>query len=413
MTIRRMFLALLLGSFFPPAAQPAGLIRLQPCAAATTEGTDYRAAAVKFPSAGAGSEDRFFSASDGGAFDSCLSGQFRLLAIGGGEVQAAEEKSALSVEPKPGFTVRINGTVRAKFEYQPELGEARFEVRNARFGLSGSVTPVVDYKAEIDLSDEGSIRMLDAYVRLHMLRRKLRFTIGQMRVPFTIDAHRSPHEQYFANRSFIAKQAGNVRDVGATIGWSFGKKIPFVIEGGVFNGSGLTGQKDFWTGRFNYSVKGQALFAERVNLSLSFQKARPEAVDIRMYDAGIFYDDGRWHAEAEYLRKNYAGNAFRGVNAVDAFICRDFPVKRMLSRISVLLRYDYLSDHSDGTFGSDGMLCADDPARHRITGGLTFGLGLPFRADIRLNYEAYFYRESAVPAVSEQDKLVVEFMARF
>ena len=32
---------------------------------------------------------------------------------------------------------------------------------------------------------------------------------------FTIDAHRSPHLQYFANRSFIAKQVGNVRDVGA------------------------------------------------------------------------------------------------------------------------------------------------------------------------------------------------------
>ncbi len=45
-----------------------------------------------------------------------------------------------------------------------------------------------------------------------------------MRVPFTIDAHRSPHLQYFANRSFIAKQVGNVRDVGAVIGWKFGKR---------------------------------------------------------------------------------------------------------------------------------------------------------------------------------------------
>ncbi len=321
--------------------------------------------------------------------------------------------SAAGQPSRPDFSVRINGTVRAKFEYQPQIGKGRFEVRNARFSLSGAVTPVVDYKAEIDLSDEGSIRMLDAYVRLNMLRRQLRFTIGQMRVPFTIDAHRSPHEQYFANRSFIAKQAGNVRDVGATLGWSFGEEVPVVIEGGVFNGSGLTGQKDFWTGRFNYSVKGQALFAEKVNLTLSFQKSRPEEVDIFMYDAGIFFDDGRWHAEAEYLRKNYAGNAFRGVDAVDAFVCRDFPLKRVLNRISVLVRYDYLSDHSDGTFGSEGVLFANDPARHRLTGGLTFGLGLPFRADIRLNYEVYFYRKSVVPALSEQDKLVVEFMARF
>ncbi len=48
-----------------------------------------------------------------------------------------------------------------------------------------------------------------------------------------------------------------------------------------------------------------------------------------------------------------------------------------------------------------------------LTGGLTFSLGLPFTADIRLNYEAYFYRESVRPALSEQDKLVVELMCRF
>lgn len=376
-----------------------------PCPSSDASGAEDVAEAVEY-SVSAGGRVGADSLPAGGRLPSEVFGK----SAGQGGVKRPD---ALSAGPESAFSVRINGTVRAKFEYQPDIDKGRFEVRNARFGLSGSVTPVVDYKAEIDLSDEGSIRMLDAYVRLDMLRSRLRFTIGQMRVPFTIDAHRSPHEQYFANRSFIAKQAGNVRDVGATLGWSFGGEIPVVIEGGLFNGSGLTEQKDFWTGRFNYSIKGQAWFAERVNLTLGFQKVRPEAVDVCMYDAGVFYDDGRWHVEAEYLRKNYAGGAFPGVNAVDAFVCRDFPVKRILNRISVLLRYDYLSDHSDGTFGSDGVLHADDPARHRITGGLTFGLGLPFRADIRLNYEAYFYRASAVPAVSEQDKLVVEFMVRF
>lgn len=313
----------------------------------------------------------------------------------------------------PAFTVRLSGTVRAKFEYQSDIGKGRFEVRNARFSLTGNVTPTVNYKAEIDLSDEGSIKMLDAYMRLNMLRKSLQFTIGQMRVPFTIDAHRSPHEQYFANRSFIAKQAGNVRDVGATLGWSFGREIPVVLEGGIFNGSGLTNQKDFWTGTFNYSAKAQATFARRVNLTLSFQKTHPDIVNILMYDAGAYYEDERWHIEAEYLRKNYAQDAFRGVNVVDAFICRDFRMKRILTKISALARYDYMSDHSNGVAGSDGSLFANDAARHRVTGGFTFSLGLPFTADIRLNYEAYFYRKTVVPALSEQDKLVVEFMCRF
>jgi hypothetical protein len=70
-----------------------------------------------------------------------------------------------------------------------------------------NVHPIVAFKAEIDLSDEGSIKMLDAYARVFPVK-DLNFTNGQMRVPFTIDAHRSPHQQYFANRSFIAKQVG-------------------------------------------------------------------------------------------------------------------------------------------------------------------------------------------------------------
>lgn len=323
--------------------------------------------------------------------------------------------AAAPVRKEPLFTVRLHGTVRGKYEYQPDLGKNRFEVRNARFSVSGSVTPWVDYKAEIDLSDEGSIKMLDAYARLHMLRRKVRFTIGQMRVPFTIDAHRSPHEQYFANRSFIAKQAGNVRDVGATLGWTFGKRIPVTLEGGLFNGSGLTDQKDYWTRSFNYSAKAQVKFADRVNLSLSIQKTHPDVVDIRMYDVGAYYENPLWHVEAEYLRKNYAEGAFAGVNVVDAFVCRNLPTPRLraLKQISILARYDYMSDHSTGVADASGQLVADDPERHRVTGGLTFSLGLPFQADIRINYEAYFYRATATPALSEQDKFVAEFMVRF
>lgn len=339
--------------------------------------------------------------------DSCRSAQ---------TLASARPDGIRSRASEPVFTVQLHGTVRAKFEYQPDLGQSRFQVRNARFSVSGSVTRVVDYKAEIDLSDEGAIKMLDAYGRLNLLDRRLRVTIGQMRVPFTIDAHRSPHQQYFANRSFIAKQAGNVRDVGATLGWTFGREVPVTLEGGLFNGSGLTDQKDFWTRSFNYSAKAQIKFADRVNLALSIQKTHPDIVDIHMYDVGAYYENPLWHIEAEYLRKNYAKDAFEGVNVVDAFICRNLPLRncRGLRQISILARYDYMSDHSTGIADpTTGRLVLDDPERHRVTGGVTLSLGLPFRADLRLNYEAYFYRRTATPALSEQDKVVAEFMIRF
>ncbi len=319
------------------------------------------------------------------------------------------------IEALPDFTVHVHGTVRGKFEWQPSEDDARFEVRNARFSLSGNVTKLVAYKAEIDLSDEGSIKMLDAYGRIGKME-GLAFTIGQFRVPFTIDAHRSPHQQYFANRSFLAKQVGNVRDVGASLRWKFGEKVPIILEGGIFNGSGLTGQKNFWTDDFNCSAKAQFQFG-KVNLTTSYQKTHPDICDIRMVQIGTFYEDKNWHAELEYLLKTYEDDAFDNVNTFDIFLCRNIWTKRakVFQKISPLARWDYMSDHSDGKADDEGKLKINDYERHRITAGLTFSFGAPFKADVRLNYEAYIYPHDgeSKTGVSDHNKLVCELMVRF
>lgn len=334
----------------------------------------------------------------------------------------------------PAVTVDLTGTVRAKFEYQPTEGNARFDVRTARFGVGGNIYSHFLYKMEIDLSDEGRMRMVDAYVGAKIWK-GLGFSIGYMRVPFSIDAHRSPHLQLFANRSFIAKQTGNVRDVGATLGWKFGTKIPVNVQLGMFNGSGLAeGLQSYWTDTFNYSAKVQAGFVPGLNFVASWMTTLPrqtvsgaEDVQIHLYDIGITYQTGRWIVEGEYLRKEYGG-AFDGVNAVDAFVGYGLPIHNSAFRkISFLGRYDYLDDHSNGIAvaganpgaipGAPGNLPAlavNDPGRHRATAGVTFSLGLPFEADIRLNYEKYFYTSpDAVPGASDHDKIVVELMAHF
>ncbi len=310
------------------------------------------------------------------------------------------------------YIPEIHGTIRAKYEYQPQMEASRFEVRNARVSLTGNVLPVVAYKAEIDLSDEGSIRMLDAYTRIFPLP-DLNFTIGQMRVPFTIDAHRSPHQQYFANRSFIAKQVGNVRDVGATLGYRLKEGFPFVVEGGLFNGSGLTNQK-VWQKTLNYSLKTQFFFTPQMNLTLGVQKVKPAEVRIHMYDVGMYYNVAGFHIEGEYLYKHYQDGAFQNVHAVNSFVNYDLKLPRIFNQMSFLVRYDMMTDHSSGNAdAASGKLKVDDYKRHRLTGGLTFSLGKAFAADIRLNYEKYFYRSGAVPKEAEQDKLVIEFMTRF
>lgn len=307
----------------------------------------------------------------------------------------------------------FHGTIRAKYEYEPTINKGRFEIRNARLSVEGKIIPIVRYKAEIDLSDEGSIKMLDAYIRLQP-KERLKFTFGQMRVPFSIDAHRSPHLQYFANRSFIAKQVGNVRDVGVAASWTFGARTPITLEGGVFNGSGLTNFKNFWTADYNFSLKSQICLWRQFNIVLSCQKAKASDVNTYMYDGGIYWENSSWHIEAEYLRKHYANDAFRPVNAVDAFAAYRLPLKRNKMALSFLGRYDYMSDHSKGSKDENGILLVDDPERHRLTGGMTLSLGKgALQADIRLNYEQYFYNKGVEPSISEQNKIVLEFVAHF
>lgn len=327
----------------------------------------------------------------------------------------AQEKDEKSFANTP----KIGGTIRSKYEYQTEEGEGRFEVRTARVNVTGQITPQVSYKAEIDLCDEGKIKMLDAYTRIKPWS-TLQLTIGQERVPFTIDAHRSPHQQYFANRSFIAKQVGNVRDVGAEIGYTWNVGFPIIVNAGIFNGSGLTDQKDYWTKGVNYSAKAQLIFPN-VNLVLSTQKTKPSDVTVTMYDGGLTFHRGGFIAEAEYLYKHYSRNAFRDVHAFDGFVCYDLPIrnpKSIIQKVSPLARYDFMSDHSDGTryggsYTEPGALKINDYKRHRATFGVTLSLAKPFISDIRINFEKYFYGKDAIAKTSEKDKIVVEFMTHF
>lgn len=254
--------------------------------------------------------------------------------------------------------------------------------------------------------------MLDAYVR-YLSNKSWDVTMGQMRVPFTIDAHRSPHQQYFANRSFIAKQVGNVRDVGATGSYSIKKGFPMKIEAGMFNGSGLTQQKE-WHSTLNYSAKLQLMPWENYNLTLSTQKIHPDKTSIYMYDIGTYYEIGNLHLEVEYLYKTYADKAFSDVHAFNSFVNYDMPLKKCLfKKISFLGRYDSMNDHSNGVSNEEGNLFITDYGRKRVTGGVTLSFGKAFQADLRINYEKYFYDKLSLAKESEQDKFVMEMMVRF
>ncbi|MGM9846150.1 MAG: porin [Muribaculaceae bacterium] len=321
------------------------------------------------------------------------------------------------------YMPKLHGILRGKYEYEPELGASRFEVRNARLSVEGKFFGRSEYKLEVDLCDESEIKMKDAWVRLNPYK-TLRFTIGQQRMPFTIDAHRNPSAQYFANRSFIAKQVGDMRDVGFQAGWDFldgSKRKVLSVDAGIFNGSNLDNQKTAWFKSPGYSarlqyypVKGLVIVPSVQHQQIADRKASYTSIDI-----GACYERSGWHVEGEYLRKMYGNDAFSDCSALQTMLMYKHAIRgnnSFIESVSGLGRYDYMQDHSSGKSGmaDDGKtLIMTDAERHRMTLGVTLGVRNPyFRTEIRVNYENYWYPHGGAKE-SEQDKIVCELMIKF
>ncbi len=356
------------------------------------------------------------------------------LYVASAQAQSVEERLTLlekkmqQQETREKYKPQIHGILRGKYEYQPELEASRFEMRNARLSASGKLAGRSEYKLEVDLCDESSIKMKDAWVSINPWK-TLRLTVGQQRMPFSIDAHRNPSAQYFANRSFIAKQVGDMRDVGFQAGYDFvnsAQRKVLSIHGGLFNGSNLDEQKSAWFSSPAYSARIQYFPIAGLALipSIQHQQIAQREASYTSLDMGAFYEKNGWHVEAEYLHKIYGADAFSDCSAVDAMVIYQHAVKdehSYIERISYLGRYDYMQDHSSGKSGfvadatgqSTDRLALTDAERHRMTLGATFSVRNPyFPTDIRLNYEKYWYPHGGAKE-SEQDKLVCELVIKF
>ena len=316
------------------------------------------------------------------------------------------------------YVPQIHGTIRAKYEYCPQENASRFQVRNARFSLTGNVHPIVAYKAEIDLSDKGRIRMLDAYVRVLPIK-GLSFTLGQMKMPFSSDNLRSPHNLYFANRAFIAKQITNLRDVGFTAAYDASQYFPIEVVAGVFNGSGLTNQSE-WQKRMNYSARINVKPVKAFSFSLNWQSVEPENLRMNLYDVGLMSDFYGVHLEVEGVYKTYQNRTFAPSYGFTGFAAYDLLLPRVFHKLRFLARYDMMNENYTGTTETvdvDGIptvqFTAPDPFRQRITAGITLSIAKPILAELRINYEKYLYRDWTLSDESEQDKLVIELVARF
>lgn len=333
------------------------------------------------------------------AFTQCLSG-------------AASEPSEAKSGGVVSYMPAIHGVIRTRWEMETEDGRNRFEVRNARLALSGNILPSVDYQIQTDFCDQGKIKILDAWGGIK-LAEGLKLRAGQFLMPVGIEPLRAPAAYIFANRAFIGKQMCNARGVGAELAYIVPAVSPLTLRAAVFNSTSVAGH-DVWNHSPAFSAS--ALWQiKSIGINVGFQSAVPEAGRTNIVDGAVIFKSGRWNVESEYMYKHYTNGYSGAAHGYSVFGNYALPVSLgEFNRLSFQGRFDGMTAHNSGALGDSGELTPDMPARNRITVGSTLSsVHGKIHADVRLNYEKYFYHHDVVAPVGQDDKVAVELVVSF
>lgn len=306
---------------------------------------------------------------------------------------------------------QLYGTLRTRYEWVPDGNDMRFQVRNARIGISGKIAPIIDYRAEADLSDRGTMKCLDVWGRV-ALSDNFKVQLGGMRLPFTFGSYRPPHQYLFADRPFVDKQVGSPRNVGLKLIYAV-PNTGLDMEGGIFNSGSYSVQG--WQERM--AVAGKVRYRiDNVTLLGGYQSLAPDTIRMNHWGAAINWQNSHWMVEGEYVYCHYTNHRFRDAHGYNFMVDYGMPVKiGYFNRISFQGRWDGLTDYSDGkAVGDNDELCVKNHARNRITAGTTLSYVHPkVRADFRLNYEEYIYHHGVKPTADERSKFVAELVIHF
>ena len=305
-----------------------------------------------------------------------------------------------TTETRSEYIPDLDVILKVKTEYDLDNSLMRFEVRNARFGLKGKINSIMSYRIELDLSDEGKMKMLDAYVRITPLK-NLDIYMGQRKIPFSTDYMRNPAENIFANRSFLAKYINDgMRDIGFYADYKFDIGVPVDILLGAVNGTGNNNPQ--WIEKPNL-VSRLVVGPEkgfRVTGNLYYGEAENKD-HLALFGGELRYSNGNFLIESEYISRNWTDSI--RIHDDGLYLHSYYNViltDKIVKMITPALRWDYMGD----------LVYAGRIDASRLTLGLNVGFDpKQFHSEVRLNYENYF--KGSLPI--HTDKLTLEFIARF
>lgn len=304
------------------------------------------------------------------------------------------------------YIPEIHGVVRGRWEIDTRSADQRFQVRNARVSIAGSVAPTIGYFIQTDFCDAGAVKILDAYARVGICR-GLDLRAGQFRMPFGVETFRSPNNYYFNNRSFMGKQMMNYRAVGARLAYVLPVAFPLTVEAGAFN-PGAIGSHTPWNRTVAYSGKATvASPSTGIEVSVSYGSVRPQALRANLVDAYVGWKNDSWYLVGEYMFENYCTRGVRSSHSYMAMADWHMPLRRtVFNRFSVQGRFDGIARHTPLRSTEEGMESAN-----RVTLGATLTYVYKIlHADLRLNYEYNLNYRGTLP---RRNTLSAELIVKF
>ena len=301
---------------------------------------------------------------------------------------------------------------KGKYEMDTDNGDSQFAVKYARVGVQGDVAKFLSYKFMVDLSDNGSFKVLDLYTVFKPVK-ELKLTFGQGAIPLFNSYTVSPNAVDFVNRPFIGKYFNSSRDIGLTAYYTIKQKgFPIALEAGLYNGDGINNPK--WTNTFAYSARVLFGSMNGFRATAKFYKTNISSTeDYLIWGADFRYDNKLMRLEAEFMNKfNYhTPEGYPGeLSAMYAQGLVKIPVSsKVFTRIEPALRWDAMGyDIEDRGLGVN-----------RGTVGVNFVLNTaPFNSVLRINYDHYFNNSMDMSKIFKTEyyndnKVALEFLLVF
>ncbi|MCL2414169.1 MAG: porin [Bacteroidales bacterium] len=330
----------------------------------------------------------------------------------------AEKRDTVVDNPQPVLvsevdrTPQFRGVLRTRFEHDLNDNLSRFSVRNARVVMAGSVTQKINYLLQVDLSENGTFRVLDLEVRMNPTE-NLSLRIGQGIIPFYHLHMIAPSQVLFAERALACRfMTGHLRDIGIIADYRLSAgSVPIVLSGAVFNGAGINNPE--WRNISDFGYAFRVMIGSFDNVRLSFRthhstvannvRNRLYAIDFRYFNNGFAIDTEI--ISANFISPGVSDRRLGWCVQTSQIFRTD---RQILNYIEPAVRWDMMA--AEHGRWSDA---------NRLTLGVNFGFNQIYRrTQLRLNYEMYFVNEDrtafyfGVPGNSH-DRIILELRLNF